>query len=102
MNSPKVSIKKLFAKPLANYETAKWDEWNDGDYNNKTPPIDYEIEGLLMSDVDVGSSISVLRTKRNGVDVYGHFVSSKVEKILPYAEGDLIYTQNSVYILKHL
>ena len=56
-------------------------------------PVNYENEGVLLNDIEVGSSILMLRSKRNDVETPGIFQTSPVKKI----EGDLIYTENSVW-----
>jgi len=61
-------------------------------------PIEYNLEGYLMYEIEVGKSVFVDRTKRNGVEVRGVFTTSRVTEI-----GDNYFkTKNSVYSYKLL
>jgi hypothetical protein len=52
----------------------------------------------LSYDIEVGKPVVVGRTKRNGVDAYGMFTTSRVTEV-----GDNYFkTQNSVYSYKYL
>lgn len=65
---------------------------------NQALPIDYENEGVLMSQIRPNICIVMERSKRNGIEVPGIFQTSKIKKI----EGDLIYTENSVWKIEVL
>ena len=66
--------------------------------NNTSIPIEYNLEGNLIYDIKVGEGVIVERTKRNGVDAYGIFTTSRVTEV-----GDKYFkTQNSVYSYKFL
>ena len=66
--------------------------------NYSSIPIEYNLEGELSYDIEVGKSVVVGRTKRNGVDAYGMFTTSRVTEV-----GDKYFkTQNSVYSYKYL
>ena len=41
--------------------------------NYSSIPIEYNLEGVLSYDIEVGKSVVVGRTKRNGVEAYGVF-----------------------------
>jgi len=66
--------------------------------NYSSIPIEYNLEGNLMYDIEVDKSVIVERTKRNGVEVRGVFTTSRVTEV-----GDKYFkTQNSVYSYKFL
>ena len=66
--------------------------------NYSSIPIEYNVEGYLLSDIEVGKNVIVERTKRNGVEVRGVFTTSRVTEV-----GDKYFkTQNSVYQYKFL
>jgi len=66
--------------------------------NYSSIPIEYNLEGVLSYDIEVGKPVVVGRTKRNGVEAYGVFTTSRVTEV-----GDKYFkTQNSVYSYKFL
>ena len=66
--------------------------------NYSSIPIEYNVEGYLLYDIEVGKNVIVERTKRNGVEVRGVFTTSRVTEV-----GDKYFkTQNSVYQYKFL
>ena len=66
--------------------------------NYSSIPIEYNLDGVLSYDIEVGKPVVVGRTKRNGVDAYGMFTTSRVTEV-----GDNYFkTQNSVYSYKYL
>ena len=66
--------------------------------NYSSIPIEYNLEGVLSYDIEVGKPVVVGRTKRNGVEAYGVFTTSRVTEV-----GDKYFkTQNSVYSYKLL
>jgi hypothetical protein len=66
--------------------------------NYSSIPIEYNLEGSLIYDIEVGESVIVERSKRNGVEAYGVFSTSRVTEV-----GDNYFkTQNSVYSYKLL
>ena len=66
--------------------------------NYSSIPIEYNLEGELSYDIEVGKPVVVGRTKRNGVDAYGMFTTSRVTEV-----GDNYFkTKNSVYSYKFL
>jgi hypothetical protein len=66
--------------------------------NNTSIPIEYNLEGTIAFPIKVGESVVVGRTKRNGVEAYGVFSTSRVTEV-----GDNYFkTQNSVYLYKFL
>ena len=66
--------------------------------NYSSIPIEYNLDGVLSYDIEVGKPVVVGRTKRNGVEAYGVFTTSRVTEV-----GDKYFkTQNSVYSYKLL
>jgi hypothetical protein len=66
--------------------------------DNYSIPIEYNLEGYLLYEIEVGKDVFIFRTKRNGVDVRGVFTTSRVTEV-----GDNYFkTQNSVYLYKFL
>lgn len=61
-------------------------------------PIDYNLEGYLLYEIEVGKNVFIDRIKRNGEEVRGVFTTSRVTEV-----GDNYFkTQNSVYSYKFL
>jgi hypothetical protein len=58
----------------------------------------YTVTGELISPIEVGEPIYILRSERNGVKALGAFNTSVVQSI----EGNLIKTQNSIYKLEEV
>ena len=66
--------------------------------NNYSVPVEYNLEGSLIYDIEVGKNVIVERIKRNGVEVRGLFTTSRVTEV-----GDNYFkTQNSLYSYKFL
>jgi hypothetical protein len=94
-----VTLTKL--KPLENpeYPTPNKADYRPGQFNgNVSLPIDYTATGILLKDIEVGEPILMFRHIRNGIKTPGHFSSSRVSKI----EGNLLYTNNSIYKIEIL
>ena len=66
--------------------------------NYSSIPIEYNLEGVLSYDIEVGKPVVVGRTKRNGVEAYGVFSTSTVTEV----GNNYFKTQNSVYSYKFL
>jgi len=66
--------------------------------NYSSIPIEYNLEGVLSYDIEVGKSVVVGRTKRNGVEAYGVFSTSTVTEV----GNNYFKTMNSVYSYKFL
>ena len=61
-------------------------------------PIEYNLEGYLLFEIEVGKNVFVDRIKRNGEEVRGMFTTSRVTEV-----GDKYFkTQYSVYQYKFL
>ena len=66
--------------------------------DNYSIPVEYNLEGSLIYDIELGKNVIVERTKRNGEEVCGMFTTSRVTEV-----GDKYFkTQNSVYSYKFL
>lgn len=66
--------------------------------DNYSIPIEYNLEGYLLYEIEVGKNVFIDRTNRNGVDVRGVFTTSRVTEV-----GDNYFkTQNSLYSYKFL
>ena len=66
--------------------------------NYSSIPIEYNLEGYLLYEIEVGKNVIVERTKRNGEEVCGMFTTSRVTEV-----GDKYFkTQNSLYSYKFL
>lgn len=66
--------------------------------DNLSIPIEYNLEGYLIGEIEVGKNLIVDRTKRNGLEVRGMFTTSMVTEV-----GDSFFkTANSVYRYKYL
>lgn len=61
-------------------------------------PVEYTIEGTLIAEPEVGGFIAVDRTKRNGVECFGYFRSSRIVNV----SEDKIETANSIYLIENL
>ena len=67
----------------------------DGQLQNEnfSLPLEYTIEGDLLSKIEVGKSVHVLRSKRNGIEALGEFMTSPVTEVTETQ----FKTRNSVY-----
>ena len=66
--------------------------------NYSSIPIEYNLEGVLSYDIEVGKSVVVGRTKRNGVEAYGVFSTSTITEV----GNNYFKTRNSIYLYKFL
>ena len=97
-------MKQIYIEKLAEVPgglpALKMEEHIDGQYqgDSHSIPVEYNLEGVLSYDIEVGKPVVVGRTKRNGVEAYGVFTTSRVTEV-----GDKYFkTQNSVYSYKLL
>lgn len=74
-------------------------------------PDDYWLEGEVLSDIRVGATICVARSRRarqhpsepETVECAGLYVSSPVRQLLPQADGStLAVTQNSSWLIRQI
>ena len=72
-----------------------------GESNNNgesSIPIEYNVEGYLLYEIQVGKKVFIDRIKRNGEEVRGLLTTSRVTEV-----GEKYFkTQNSVYSYKFL
>ena len=66
--------------------------------NNTSIPVEYNLEGSLIYDIEVGKNVIVERIKRNGVEVRGLFTTSRVTEV----GNNYFKTKNSLYSYKFL
>jgi hypothetical protein len=76
------------------------EEHIDGQYqgDSHSIPVEYNLEGILSFPIQVGESVIVQRTKRNGVEAYGMFSTSRVTEV----GNNYFKTKNSVYSYKFI
>jgi len=95
----KIYIEKL-AEVSGGLPARSKEEYIDGQYqgDSHSIPVEYNLEGELSYDIEVGKPVVVGRTKRNGVEAYGIFSTSTVTEV-----GDNYFkTLNSVYSYKFI
>ena len=90
-----VRVLKLAACDDAHYQTCSWNNWKVGEVNEGSPPVDYELQGLLIGPLEIGRSIVVAHTHRNNIKAAGTFVSTPVRE---FKKGAAI-TMNSIYFI---
>ena len=90
-----VRIVKLAVADDPQYQTCSWKNWKVGDLNDGSPPINYELRGLLIEALEIGKPILVARTHRNNVQSLGSFISTPVRE---FKNGAAI-TMNSIYFI---
>ena len=95
-----IYIEKL-AEVKGGLPARSMDEHIMGESNNNgefSIPIEYNVEGYLLYEIEVGKNVFIVRIKRNGVEVRGLLTTSRVTEV-----GDKYFkTQNSVYSYKFL
>jgi hypothetical protein len=98
-NMKKIYIEKL-AEVSGGLPARSMEEHIDGQYqgDSHSIPVEYNLEGTLAFPIQVGESVIVQRTKRNGVEAYGVFSTSRVTEV----GNNYFKTQNSVYSYKFL
>ena len=94
-----IYIEKL-AEVSGGLPARSMEEHIDGQYqgDSHSIPVEYNLEGELIYDIEVGKQVVVGRTKRNGVEAYGVFSTSRVTEV----GNNYFKTQNSVYSYKFL
>ena len=97
--SKQIYIEKL-AEVTGGLPAIKMEEHIAGESqgNNYSVPVEYNLEGSLIYDIEVGKNVIVERIKRNGVEVRGLFTTSRVTEV----GASYFKTQNSVYSYKFL
>ncbi len=94
-----IYIEKL-AEVSGGLPARSMEEHIDGQYqgDSHSIPVEYNLEGILSFPIQVGEGVVVQRTKRNGVEAYGVFSTSRVTEV----GNNYFKTQNSVYSYKFL
>ena len=94
-----IYIEKLAEVP-GGLPARNMEEHIDGQYqgDSHSIPVEYNLEGILSFPIEVGESVIVQRTKRNGVEAYGMFSTSRVTEV----GNNYFKTKNSVYSYKFL
>ena len=97
--SKQIYIEKL-AEVTGGLPAIKMEEHIAGESqgDNYSIPVEYNLEGSLIYDIEVGKNVIVERTKRNGEEVCGMFTTSRVTEV----GASYFKTQNSVYSYKFL
>jgi len=101
---PYVKISKIGIAPNAAYPTPAAEKYIPGEDNGAVSlPINYTVEGYLVSPIKETQHITVQREKRNGVPIAGFFSTSEVEKITKINETNyVVETLNSVYTVEYI
>ena len=94
----RIHVVKLAVAEDAQYQTCSWNEWKAGELNDGSPPVDYEVRGVLMERLELGRPILVARTHRNHVESLGVFISTPVRE---FKNGTAI-TMNSIYLIRRV
>lgn len=100
--SNKIIVIKKIAAVEGGFAAMEKDKFIPGTGNNikenKSIPIEYEIEGTLLTPIEIGNGVNVLRTKRNGVVAHGLFQTTNVTELT----DTTFKTKNSVYMYHYL
>lgn len=98
----KVRITKIGTTTEPLVETALKKEYTCGAENDKSPFVEYYVEGELYTPLMVGSGIGMLRDNRNGEKVTGTFMTSPVTNITT-VDGEIVFnTTNSIYKMVYI
>lgn len=98
-----IKLKKISEAAAPKYRAANWDEYKCGEDNGDISlPIEYELTGMIIGDLEVGKSLAINRNTRNGVECLGIFYSTTVKNITEKDNFKIIETENSVYLLEDL
>ena len=98
-----IKLRKISESALPVCRAANWDNFIAGEDNGDVSlPIEYELTGNIVSDVNVGQHLVIDRKTRNGVDCSGYFRSTTIKKITKQDNLKVIETENSVYLLEDL
>lgn len=98
-----VRVRKVAATADPRVATAEWDNYIPGQDNGMiSPPVEYEVAGVCVVDIQEEGFIYLDRFERNGEKVGGFFRSSRIQKITPDGGCYQVATHNSVYLVKPL
>ena len=98
----RIRITKIGVNPDAEFPTATKENYKLGVVNDKSPFVDYYVEGTLVGDIEVGKEILMIRDNRNGVSCIGMFNTSPVLSIITSDFAFTFKTVNSVYKVENL
>ena len=96
----KVRVTKVGVVAGAPWPTASKQEYDPGmDNGAVSPPVEYEVQGTLVSDMTLGGKLYIDRTHRNGFEAPGGMITSHITSIAFRSNGVLVTTRNSVYLV---
>lgn len=99
----KIYLEKIEESSNPLCPTPKFEDYFSGEDNgNVSIPISYNIEGVLLNDINIGQSIIALRSKRNNIEYSGLFSTSDVKTISAVDGFTMIETNNSIYRMKEI
>jgi hypothetical protein len=98
----RVRITKIGVNPDAEFPTAVKEEYKHGVANEKSPYVDYYVEGTLLRELEVGYGVLMQRDNRNGVSCVGMFSTSPVREIIISDFATTFKTINSIYKVEKL
>lgn len=95
----KVKISKIAHLDDAIHSAPPMHEYAAGqDNGNVSLPVEYWLEGFFEQEPEVGKSVIVNRTSRNGEQIGGIFMSSTVTEVTKNG----FKTMNSVYTIEYI
>lgn len=94
-----IKLRKLSASANPRAHTPKKENYKPGQNNGKISiPVDFEIEGWIDQLPQVGESLMVFRSKRNGIPAPGVLRTSKLKFVVEESLNHyFLETQNSIY-----
>lgn len=95
---PHIRLSKIGAPESPLVSPGNWSTYREGEANSASLPLGYWLEGDLVAPIRVGDRVAVRRTRRNGKNVPGVFVSSPVV----FYDGIRLETANSIYRVEAL
>ena len=95
---PHIRLSKIGVPESLLVSPGHWSTYQEGEANSASLPLGYWLEGDLVTPIRVGDRVTVRRTKRNGKNVRGLFVSSVVVSY----DGVRLETANSIYRVEAL
>ncbi len=96
-----VRLKKVYVADNPVAPTATPEVWTLGQENTGVSPyLGYEVEGYVQGEIVSGKPLTLLRTKRNGVESTGIFQTSTLRAVNPMPNGLALWTENSIYELR--
>ncbi len=99
----RVRIKKLAKAQNPWVPTPDTKDYKPGQPNpGISLPIEYEVEGTLLGDIELGEQVVMARDKRNGVQALGLFESTPVKTFDKLEKTGLFATENSIYEVEEI